>query len=205
MVIAIDIGNSSINIGFFAKSDLFVKNIPAHPLLPSSKYVSLVNGFIKEKNMEKKPEGIIISSVVPGHTKVLKHALKKLTGTEPLLVSCRIRTGLKFAIPRPEALGSDRIANAVAAYEMFQCPAAAVDFGTATTISVVGKKANYIGGAIMPGIRLLNESLAKGTSQLYTVQVKSPVYALGSDTAEVYCHNFLKENILFRLALPWRA
>lgn len=182
MLIAIDIGNSTINIGFFTKSGLLVQKMDTHPLLSHAKYSALLNRFIKENNMEKPPEGIIISSVVPGHTKVLRKALKGLTGKKPFIVSCKIRTGLTFNIPNPEKLGSDRIANAAAAHEFYKCPVAAVDFGTATTISIVDKKAAYIGGTIMPGIRLMNESLAQGTSKLLEVHVKPPISALGKNT-----------------------
>jgi type III pantothenate kinase len=182
MLIAIDIGNSTINIGFFTKSGLLVQKMDTHPLLSPAKYSAFVNRFIKENYVEKKSEGIIISSVVPGHTKVLRKALKGLTGKEPFIVSYKISTGLTFKIPNPEKLGSDRIANAAAAYEFYKCPVAAVDFGTATTISVVDKKAAYIGGTIMPGIHLMDESLAQGTSKLSEVHVKPPISALGKNT-----------------------
>lgn len=182
MLIAIDIGNSSINIGFFTVSGLLVQKIDTHPLLSSAKYSALVNGFIKEKNMDKMPEGIIISSVVPVHAEVLRKTLKGLFSVEPLIVSYKMKTGLRLNIPNPEKLGTDRIANSVAAYELCRCPVATVDFGTATTISVVGKNATYIGGAILPGIRLMNEALAKGTSKLYDVSISIPGSALGTDT-----------------------
>ena len=182
MLIAVDIGNSSISIGFFTASGLFVQKIDTYPLLSPSEYSALVNEFIREKNMEKTSEGIIISSVVPGHTEVFRVTLKGLSSDEPLLVSYRLKTGLTFKIPNPEELGTDRIANAVAAYEYYRDPVAAVDLGTATTISVVDKEANYIGGAIMPGIRLMNESLAKGASKLFEVPGQPPASALGIDT-----------------------
>ncbi len=184
MLIALDIGNSSINIGYFAESGLFVQKIDTHPLLAPVEYLSLLNRFIKEKNMDKTPEGIIISSVVPGHTGVLRKALKNLTSVEPLIMGNNIKTGMKFHTPNPEELGSDRIANVVAAYELYKGPVAAVDFGTATTISVVGGDAGYIGGVIMPGIHLMNAALASGTSKLSAVPVKPPEAALGTDTAK---------------------
>jgi pantothenate kinase type III len=62
MLIAIDIGNSSINIGYFAETDFLVQEIGTHPLLSPSKYLELLNKFIREKNIDKIPEGIIISS-----------------------------------------------------------------------------------------------------------------------------------------------
>jgi type III pantothenate kinase len=184
MLIAIDIGNSSITIGFFIKSGLLVSRIETYPLLPPQKYASLINRFIKEKNIDKVPEGIIISSVVSGHTGALRKAMKKLISTEPLIVNWKLKTGLRFDIPHPEELGPDRIANAAAAREMYGCPAAVVDFGTATTMSVIGQDAEYIGGAIMPGISLMNEALAAGTSRLTAVPVIPPESALGTDTAE---------------------
>ncbi len=182
MLIAIDIGNSSIHIGFFTAPGLIVQEIDTHPLLSPSRYLALFNRFIKEKNIDKTPGGIIISSVVPSHTGVLRKALKRFSGVEPLIVSCKIKTGLTFNILNPEELGSDRIASAVAAYEWYKCPVAVLDFGTATTISVVREDANYIGGAIMPGIHLMNESLAKGTSKLSKVPINIPQSALGVDT-----------------------
>jgi type III pantothenate kinase len=109
--------------------------------------------------------------------------LKMLTSSEPLVVRWTLKTGLEFSIPNPEELGSDRIANAVAAYESYQSPVAAVDFGTASTVTVVNRDAHYIGGVILPGIRLMNTSLAKGTSRLQEALLAPPESALGIDTA----------------------
>jgi type III pantothenate kinase len=184
MLIALDIGNSTINIGYFTGTGLLVQKIDTHPLLAPSKYSLLLNGFIKEKNIDKTPEGIIISSVVPDHTGVLRKALKKLTPLEPLVMHSDIEAGLRFNIPNPEELGSDRIANSVAAYELYKRPAAAIDFGTATTISVIGRDAEYIGGVIMAGVHLMSWALASGTSKLSAVTVKPPKAALGTDTVK---------------------
>lgn len=181
---ALDIGNTLINIGYFTASGLSVQKIDTHPLLAPSKYSSLFDRFIKEKNIDKTPEGIIISSVVAGHTGVLRKALKNLMSAEPLIMGAHIKTGMTFSIPNPEELGPDRIANAVAAYGLYQRPAAAVDFGTATTISVVGEDAEYVGGVIMPGIHLMNAVLASGTSKLSEVPMKPPEAALGTDTTK---------------------
>lgn len=182
MLIAIDIGNSLINIGFFTGKGLLVQKIDTFPLKTPEEYRSVFKDFFSENFVEKNTTGVIISSVVPGHNSVLRETLRGLVSVEPLMVSCKIKTGIKFNIPGPEELGSDRIANVAAAYELYKGPVAVVDFGTATTISVVGKDADYIGGAIMPGIRLMNESLAKGTSKLSKVPLRPPGSALGTDT-----------------------
>jgi len=154
-----------------------------HPLLSLSRYSALIQHFLREKNIDKTPKGIIISSVVPGHTEALRKTLKRLFSVEPLIVDHTSKTGIRLDIPKPEELGSDRIANAVAAEELYKCPVAVIDCGTATTISVVGKDANYIGGAILPGIRLMNESLAKGTAGLSEIQISPSRAALGIDTS----------------------
>ena len=182
MFIAIDIGNSSINIGFFIDGDLFVQKIATHPLLSPSDYLSRINMFIKEKNIDKIPEGIIISSVVPGHTIVMKETVRGFPSKEPLIVDYRMKTGLKFDIPRPEEVGADRIADSVAAYDIFKNAVAVADFGTATTISVVGKNATFSGGTIMPGLGLMNKMLARETAQLPDIPVSAPDSALGVDT-----------------------
>lgn len=182
MLIALDIGNSFIKIGFFVKRTLFIREIATHPILPYSRYIALIHDFMREKNMDKTPEGVIISSVVQGHTKALTKTVEKLFFIKPFIVDYSSKTGIKLEIPYPEGLGTDRIANIVAAEALCKSPVAVIDFGTATTISVVGRRSNYIGGAILPGIRLMNEALAKGTSRLSEVQIGLPSAALGTDT-----------------------
>jgi len=182
MLIAIDIGNSSINIGFFYKSDLLVERIDTKPFMSPTEYSEILDRAMREKNIDKLTTGSIISSVVPSQTRIWRETLEGFTSVEPLLVSYKMNTGLTFTIPNPEQLGSDRIANAVAAYELYKCPVASVDFGTATTINITGKGGTYIGGAILPGIQLMNESLAKETFTLPEITLTPPETALGVDT-----------------------
>ena len=183
-LIAVDIGNSIIHIGFFSGSGLVVQRIDTVPLKTLEEYKSIFQDLLSENLIEKNSLGVIISSVVPSHTEVLGETLKGFTSVEPLRVSCKIKTGLTFRILNPEGLGSDRIANAVAAHEHYKCPVAVVDFGTATAISVVGMNADFIGGVILPGLGLMNESLAKGTSRLTAAPLTPPSSALGPDTIQ---------------------
>ena len=100
-----------------------------------------------------------------------------------LTVSHEMNSGLKFKVDAPERVGTDRIANAVAASDLYGTPVAIVDFGTATTISVVGREGDFVGGSILPGLRLMNSALDAGTSQLQEVVLEAPPRALGVDTA----------------------
>jgi type III pantothenate kinase len=183
-LIAIDIGNSSIDIGFFIEAELFVQKIDTNPLLKSPEYSAFFAGFIREKNIDKMPDGIIISSVVPGHTDAVKKACGALSKKEPVVLTHKMKTGIDFRIEEPEKLGTDRIAAAAGACGLFGAPVAVIDFGTATTLNFIGSGNKYKGGAIMPGMRLMQKSLFSDTAQLPDVAVSKPVSPLGKDTSE---------------------
>lgn len=183
MIIALDIGNSLIKIGFFVKRTMFIRDMPTHPSPKPSRYVTMIHDFMQEKNMDKIPEGIIISSVVRGLTQAMAKTLGTFFSVKPFIVDYRTKTGIKLDIPNPKGLGPDRIANIVAADALYHCPVAVIDCGTATTVSVVGKASDYIGGAILPGLRLMNESLARGTSRLTKIEICPSGTALGTDTS----------------------
>ncbi len=184
MLLALDIGNSTIKLGFFKGRVLAVETLPTHPILRPSRYTALLRTLVRQKNIDKPPEGIIISSVVPGLTVALGQVMENLFSLKPFVVDHTCETGISIDIRHPASLGPDRIANAVAADDLFRRPAAVVDCGTATTLSVTGRTSNFIGGAILPGIGLMSESLAKGTARLPGVTMEPPTSALGRDTAE---------------------
>lgn len=177
-LIAIDIGNSLINIGFFTERGLTVQMVDTYPLLKPSGYMTLIN-----KDLDRTPEGVIISSVVPSHTGPVKEACR-IFGKEPLILTHKLRTGLSFEIKKPEKLGTDRIAASVGASELFGAPVVVIDFGTATNLNFIGAGNVYKGGAIMPGLRLMKNALLKETAQLPDLPISKPSTPLGKDTKE---------------------
>ncbi len=192
MLVAVDIGNSSINIGYFTDSGLFVQKVAAHPARSGSEYGAIINEFLTLINysltlnrVEKKRVGVIISSVVASRTDCIADALGGVFGaaTDMMMVTQGMRSDVKLAIDAPEELGTDRLAAAVAANEFYKPPVAVLDFGTATTITVVDEGANCIGGAIMPGLGLMNDALEKGTARLRGITMEGPVAALGKNTS----------------------
>jgi type III pantothenate kinase len=185
MLTAIDIGNSSIIIGYFTSRGLVVQRMPTLPRKRTEEYRQLMHAFIKENNIEKGDGAGIISSVVSSHTVILKEALEGLPdlGNGTALLVDHGLSGIGFQIQHPEELGTDRIANAVAAFALFRRPVVVIDLGTATTITVVDGNGDYIGGSIMPGIGLMNETLGMRTSKLRKVDLIPPGTALGKDTA----------------------
>lgn len=184
MLITTDIGNSSIAIGYFLDTGLIVQRIPTHPLQGVDEYRLLLLSFMEEKSIAISACDGIISSVVPDLTDVFGEVLEGLAGKgkADILVVNSNMSGIGFRIPSPEELGTDRIANAAAAFSLFKGPVAVVDFGSATTVTVVDGQGFYIGGSIMPGIGLMNESLGSKTSKLKEVELKEPEAALGPDT-----------------------
>ncbi len=177
-ILAIDIGNSSIKVGLF-HGNLFKKlSIPTYPKPTEASFSRIIGEFIKHENMD----GVIVSSVVSTYTELCMPVLKSFSKEPPLFVTHSMNTGLKISVKNPQKLGSDRIVISVAAYQYFREPVAVVDFGTATTINVVGKENRFLGGAILPGIDIMRHCLREKTSVLPLVEFANQVKPLGKDT-----------------------
>lgn len=186
MLLAIDIGNSSINVGFFSGTVLIGNfKIPTDPVKNCSFLRDKIKDFLADNCPEMQPTGLIISSVVSAMTEVVMEAVTGISCREAIILTPFMNTGLAFDVTSPSAIGTDRIAGVVAAKDIYGQPAVVVDFGTATTLSVVWDD-TFKGGAILPGLTLMGEALHRGTSKLPYADIASlpegsPV-ALGKDT-----------------------
>ncbi|HWR59098.1 MAG TPA: type III pantothenate kinase [Thermodesulfovibrionales bacterium] len=187
-LLAIDIGNSSISMGFFTESRLLGKlAIPSSPKKESNYYKKKIKTFLSKNCVEIPLGGVIISSVVPELTGTLNNSVNDLSDRRPMVVKASLNTGLEFDVESPDKVGGDRISNAVAARELYGSPVLVVDFGTATSMSAV-KGRRFVGGAILPGLRLMGDSLHRGTAKLPPVNVKTRIAelripAVGKNTA----------------------
>ncbi len=188
MLISIDIGNSSTGIGVFVQKGLMTRRLDTHPVRNARDYADAIAGLLTQNHIQnhvaKEDVRCIISSVVPTHTRAMLEAVNLLAGhaVDTLLVSNRLKTGLCLRISSPVTLGADRLTNASGAFALYQRAVAVVDYGTATTVTMVDADANLIGGAIIPGLRLMNAALGSMTSQLKEVSLEQPGSALGRDT-----------------------
>ncbi|MEG2597148.1 MAG: type III pantothenate kinase, partial [Oscillospiraceae bacterium] len=129
-------------------------------------------------------EGSILSSVVPPLGNVLKEAIQKTTGTTPLIVGPGVKTGLNIKIDNPAQLGSDLVVNAVAAIREYEKPLIIFDMGTATTLSVINSAGSYLGGMIVPGVKVSQETLTARTSQLPSISLEPPQKVIGTNTID---------------------
>ena len=128
--------------------------------------------------------GAILSSVVPELKPVFVRAIRMLCGITPLVVGAGIRSGLNIRIDNPAQLGSDLVVGAVAALDKYEPPLLVFDFGTATTLSVLDRKGAYLGGMIMPGLRLAVEALSSRTAQLPHINLDPPPRVIGTNTVD---------------------
>ena len=132
----------------------------------------------------EKLEGAIISSVVPQITYVVKEAAEKILKKETLVIGPGVKNGLNILMDNPAQLGSDLVANAVAGIAEYKAPMMIFDLGTATTVSVIDEKKNYIGGMIYPGIGVSLDSLTAHASQLGGISIEAPEHMIGKNTTE---------------------
>lgn len=128
-------------------------------------------------------EGVIIASVVPRVDKGLKAGFQKAFGDIPQFVTNRT-AGIPVKVKKPFQVGADRLANAVAARELFGTPVIVVDYGTGTTFDVVDKKGAYCGGAILPGLGISLRALHDFTAKIPLVKFAKVRFAVGRSTEE---------------------
>ena len=186
MLLAIDIGNSNIVIGGIDEEKIhFEARIATDRIKTSDQYgVEIKNMLDLFRVPVEEVEDCIISSVVPPVFNALRTGVVKVTGMEPIVVGPGIKTGLNIQMDDPASVGSDRIVIAVAALQEYKPPIILVDMGTATTMEVVDHGNTYLGGCIIPGVRVSAEALSSRASQLPGIQLDKPKRVIGKNTVE---------------------
>ena len=186
MILAIDIGNTNIVVGCLKEDKiLFTERMSTDSNKTVLEYAIGFKTVLELYHIPSKDlDGAIISSVVPPVTNTVKEAIYKITQRHVMVVGPGIKTGLNILMDNPAATGSDLIVNAVAAIHEYPCPLIIFDFGTATTASVVDRRKNYVGGMIIPGIRVSLDGLTSHTSQLRRISLEPPKKLIGTNTID---------------------
>ncbi len=186
MLLAIDIGNSNIVIGGIEENKTrFEARIATDRIKTSDQYGVEIKSMLDLFHVAlDEVEGCIISSVVPPVFNAVRTGVVKVTGKNPMVVGPGIKTGLNIHMDDPTSVGSDRIVIAVAALQEYKPPLILVDMGTATTIEVVDQGNTYLGGCIIPGVRVSAEALSNRASQLPGIQLDKPKRVIGKNTVE---------------------
>jgi len=128
--------------------------------------------------------GVVISSGVPRVTAELREMTARYFGFPALVLGPGVRTGMPILYDNPKEVGADRIATAVAAYDLYGGPSIVVDFGTANTIEAISEHGEYLGGAIFPGIEISMQALFERAAALSRVELLAPRHVIGKSTVE---------------------
>ena len=186
MILAIDMGNTNIVIGGIdSVQTYFLERVTTDHIKTGLEYAINIKNILEIHNVDKSQvEGAIMSSVVPPLNAPISSAVKKLFGFRPKLVGSGMKTGLNIIMDNPKTVGSDMIVDAVAVVREYPLPAVVIDMGTATTMSVVDKKGNYIGGVIFPGLRVSLDSLSSKAAQLPSISLDIPKKVIGKNTID---------------------
>ena len=186
MILTIDMGNTNIVIGAIDdEKTYFVERVTTNHAKTDLEYAVNIKSVLEIHNIpQSEITGGIISSVVPPLNSTLKSAIKKLFGFEPMLVGSGMKTGINILMDNPKTVGADMIVDAVAAIRDYPCPIIVIDMGTATTMSVVDASGNYIGGVILPGLKVSLDSLSGKTAQLPYISLETPGSVIGKNTID---------------------
>lgn len=184
MLLAFDVGNTTIAIGLFRGLALLKSwKIRTDSDKTGDEYGAILLNLMQVAELKAgEISGAIISSVVPPLTPVIEEVCRSYFGQTALVVGPGLKTGMPILYENPFEVGADRITAAVAAFEKYGGPAIIVDFGTATTFDAVSAKGEYLGGAIAPGIQIAAEALTLKTARLPRVEIRKPKRAIGRTT-----------------------
>ena len=195
MLLAIDVGNTQTVIGMFAPGagpDHGAQELLHHWRVASNEERTAdemalliaqlldLQGF----DIDRTVTGIAVASVVPRTTAALREMTEKWFPVKTVIVEPGIRTGMPILYDNPKEVGADRIADAVAAYELYGGPTVVIDFGTATTIEAISGAGEYLGGAIVPGIEISLDALFGRAAALRRVELVEPRSVIGRNTVE---------------------
>ena len=186
MNLCIDVGNTTIGMGFF-KEETLIKKIVLTIDLKKTKdeYISVIKRTFDENHFDvKEVNNIILSSVVPSINGALKNALKDLFDIEPMTIAPGIKTGLIIHVDNPSEIGNDLIAVLVGAKDKYSYPTLIADLGTASKILLIDKNGAFTTCTIMPGLSISASTLTNKTALLPEISFVEPKTVLAKNTVD---------------------
>ncbi|HBP24458.1 MAG TPA: type III pantothenate kinase [Oribacterium sp.] len=197
MILAIDIGNTNIVVGCIDdQKTYFIERLSTVRTKTELEYAVDLKTVLDIYHIKGSDiEGCIISSVVPQITNTAKLAAEKILKKEVMVLGPGVKTGLNILMDHPAQLGADLVADAVAGLHAYPVPLIIIDMGTATTFSVVNRERQYIGGMILPGVRISLDALTSRASQLSGISIDAPKHVIGKNTIEC-----MKSGVLYSSA-----
>jgi type III pantothenate kinase len=187
VLLCIDTGNTQTVIGLFDGTELVDHwRIATVSERTADELALMIQQFLGFHGVspDRKIDGVAVSSGVPRVTVELRQMTERYFGFAALVLEPGVRTGMPILYDNPKEVGADRIANAVAAYDLYGGPSIVVDFGTANTIEAISEQGEYLGGAIFPGIEISMDALFGRAAALRRVELVAPRNVIGKSTVE---------------------
>jgi type III pantothenate kinase len=184
LLLAIDIGNTSIAIGVYDGDRIVAsfriatdqENLP-------DEYAVLLLSLLQSRNIDVADiRAAALSSTVPPLVNTFVQVCRDYFKVDPLVVGTGVRTGIRVRYDNPRDVGADRILHAVAALAKYKPPLIIVDLGTALVFDAVSREGDYIGGAIAPGIGIASQALFARAAMLRRVSIERPESVIGKNT-----------------------
>ena len=184
MLLAIDIGNTQTVVGLFGEDKILTSWRMVTPKYETSDEIAAaVFNFLKNSEFNpKNVKEVAISCVVPRILEEIIKMSRRYFNQAPFIVNSDVKSDLVIKYDYPREIGADRIANSVAAKEIYGYPVVVVDFGTATTFDILSSRGEYIGGVIAPGIEISSEALFSYAAKLSKVDLNWPEMVVGKNT-----------------------
>lgn len=187
-IIAVDIGNTNINIGLFLDGEeQFIKSFSGQGRdeLADCLKTTWEKVPVAESSKEKKRDGVIVvSSVKPAWVKLVQDIVKESLGERIYVIGKDITLPMTLWVDEPDKVGTDRVVAAAAAYDVVEDAVVVADFGTAVTIDLVDQHGVFQGGVICPGFEISAKALKENTAQLPNIKVTKPDAPYGKNTAD---------------------
>ncbi|WP_433054866.1 type III pantothenate kinase [Dactylosporangium sp. CS-033363] len=184
MLLCIDIGNTNTVLATFEGEKIVHSwRIKTDSRATADELGLLYRGLLATDAVSL--TGVAACSTVPAALRSLRTMLQRYYGDVPaVIVEPGVRTGVQLAIDNPKEVGTDRVANTLAAFTLFGGPSIVVDFGTSTNFDVVSARGEFLGGVLAPGIEISVDALADRAAQLRKVELVKPPRVIGKNTVE---------------------
>lgn len=207
MLLVIDVGNTNTVLGLYEGEALVRRwRLETSASRTSDEYAVLLHQLFAMGGIARDAvDGCIVSCVVPPMLSRFVQMIDQSFDIAPLVIGPGIRTGMPILYENPREVGADRIVNAVAAFERLGAACIVVDFGTATTFDAISERGEYMGGAIVPGVKISADALFSRASRLPRVDIARPNRVIGRNTVAsmqagiVYGYSALVDGMVDRI------
>jgi len=180
MLLAVDVGNTQTVFGLYDGAGLAEHWRVTTEEHRTGDELGIMLGRLLDV---KAVTGICLSSTVPALIRAYEEWAERWTEAPLLVLGPGTKTGIPIRYDDPREVGPDRIANSVAALELYGAPCIVVDFGTSTNFDVVSPAGEYVGGVLAPGIELSMDALFARAARLVKVDFVEPPTVIGKTTA----------------------